>query len=136
MSGSRWRRASGFVGLLLRDQTADPLCQERAVERLLERVVEPQREGFLAGFVAGQGEQNRAPMVWAFAKILRALTGCATSKGHVDNDAIGVKTLGTNPRFKARSSRLDTEIVGFAKMIAQDRLQRSVGSHNQPLMIN
>ena len=76
-----------------------------------------EREGFLAGFVAGQGEQNRAHMVWAFAKILRDLTSLDTSKGHVDNDAIGVKTLGTNPRFKARSSRLDTEIVGFAEMI-------------------
>ena len=59
-SGSRWRFASGFVGLLLRDQTADALGQERTVERLLERVVEPEREGLLARFVAGQGEQDRA----------------------------------------------------------------------------
>ena len=31
---------SGFVGLLLRDQAADPLGEQGAVERLLEGVVE------------------------------------------------------------------------------------------------
>ena len=58
-------------------------------------------------------------MVRAFAKILRDLTGFDTSQGHVDDDAIGVKALGANPRFKSRGGRLDTEIVGFAEMITQ-----------------
>ena len=117
LSGSLWLRASGLVGLLLRDQAADALGQERPVERLLERIVEPEREGFLARFVAGQGEQNRAQVIGALAKILRDLTSFDASQGHVDDDAVGVEALGTDPRFKSRGGRLDTEIVGFAEMI-------------------
>jgi hypothetical protein len=37
---SRRLGASGFVGLFLRDQSADALGQKRPVKRLLERIVE------------------------------------------------------------------------------------------------
>ena len=63
-----FRAHSGFVGLFLRDQAADALGQECAIEWFLEPVVKPEREGFLARFVAGQGEQDRAQMVGAFAE--------------------------------------------------------------------
>ncbi len=75
-------------------------------------------------------------MIGALAKILRDLTGFDASQGHVDDDAVGVKALGTNPRFEARGSRLDTEIVGFAEMVTKDGLERSVSPDNQHLMIN
>src|SRR5437016_4258225 len=73
--GFPWLLASGFVGLLLRDQAADALGQQRPVKRFFKCVVKPEREGFLARFVAGQGEQDRPHMIGALAQILRDLTG-------------------------------------------------------------
>src|SRR5262249_30290396 len=37
---------------------------------------------------------------------------------------------------EARGGRLDPKIVGFPQMLAQDRLQRSIGTDHQDLMIN
>ena len=63
------------------------------------------------------GSQDRPQMIGALAKILRDLTCFDASKGHVDDDAIGVKALSPNPRFEPRGGRFDTEVIGFAEMI-------------------
>ena len=93
-------RGSGLVGLFLRNQTADALGEESAIEWFLESVVEPEGESFLARLVTGQCEQDRALMIGAFAEILRDLTSFDAAQGHIDNDAIRVKALSADTRFK------------------------------------
>src|SRR5256885_12253688 len=74
---------------------------------LLECVAKSQGEGLVARLVAGQGQQDRAQMVRALAKILGDLTGFDTSQGHVDDDAIGVKALGAD-RSEEHTSELQS----------------------------
>jgi hypothetical protein len=47
-----------------------------------------------------------------------------------------VKALSADTRLKTRRRRLDAEVVGFAEMLAQNGLERSVSPDNQNLMIN
>src|SRR5262249_51756006 len=86
--------------------------------------------------VAGQGQQDRALMVRTLAKILRDLTGFDASQGHIDDDAVGVEALGADARLEARGGRLDPKVVGLPEMLAQERLERSIGTDDQDLMIN
>src|SRR5579883_2772172 len=130
------KRASGFFGLLLRDQAAHALGQQGPIERLLERVVESQREGLVTGFIAGQGQQDRPLMVRALPQVLGDLTGFDPSQSHVDDDTVRVEAFGANARLESRGGRLDPEVVGLAQMLAQDRLERSIGADDQHLMIN
>ena len=75
-------------------------------------------------------------MIGALAKILRDLTGFDAAQGHVDDDAVGMEALGTDSRLESRSRRLDPEIVGLAKMVTKNRLERAIGPDHQYLMIN
>ena len=74
------------------------------------------REGLFARFVAGESEQNRSDVIGALSKILRDLTCFDAAQRHVDDDAIGMEALGTDPCLESRCRRLDPEIIVLAKM--------------------
>src|SRR5437762_12792804 len=100
------RRSSGLVGLLLRDQAANPLGEQDAVERLLEGVVEAEAVDFLARLAAGQGHQDRLLVVLAAAEVLGDLAGLDPADVQVDNDAIRVEALGADAGLESRGGRL------------------------------
>src|SRR6478752_4426049 len=99
--GIRIGRRSGLVGLLLRDQAADPLGEQGAVERLLECVVEPQAVRLVPRLVAGERDQDGGDVVGALAEVLGDLPGLDAADGQVDDDAIRVEGLGPDARLEA-----------------------------------
>src|SRR5262245_52359622 len=91
---------SGFVGLLLRDQAAYPLGEQGSVERLLEGIIEAEGVELLARLVAREGDENRRDVILALAQVLSDLPRFDPADGQVDDDAVGVETLGPDARLE------------------------------------
>src|SRR5436190_1996086 len=74
---------------------------------------------------------------WAARRTLELVDGPGLpADGQVDDDAVGVETLGSDAGLEARGRRLNPEVVPFPQLLAEAAQQGSIRPHHQDFMIN